>query len=148
MSLPSVVSFLGNEPIQRRRRSLIRGVSPGQDQIVEEVDKVKGSKCQTKRDIRQEGSVNLVNKFDQEDAQEYAQEDAQEGLNEVAPYHDRVTQVRKISSFKQLPSSIISLIDNCKADYTNQIIKKESVYQTNSLYTTFQKYILLILYIK
>ena len=123
MSLLSVVSLLENQPVQRRRSSLIRGVSPGQDQIVEEVDKVKGSKYQTKRDARQEGSVNLVNKFDQEDAQE----DAQEGLNEVAPYHDRVTQVRKISSFKQLPSSIISLIDNCKGDYTNQIIKKESV---------------------
>ena len=112
MSITSVVSLLGNQPIQRRRSSLIRGVSPGQDQIVEEVDEVKGSKYQTKRDARQEGSVNLVNKFDQEDAKE----DAQEGLNEVTPYHDRVTQVRKVSTFKWLPSSIISLLSDCIAE--------------------------------
>ena len=96
MSLPSVFSLLGNQPIQRRRSSLIRGVSPAQDQIIDEVandDKGKGYKYQSKRDARPEGSDNLVNEFDQED------------LNEVTPHHDRDTQVRKVSSFKWLPSS-------------------------------------------
>ena len=90
MSIPSVVSLLGNQPIQRRRSSLIRGVSPGQNEIVDEVinvDEVKGSEYESKRDARPEGSDNLVNEFDQED------------LNEVTPHHDRVTQVRKVSSF-------------------------------------------------
>ena len=95
MSLPSVVSLLGNQPIQRRRSSLIRGVSPRQDQIIEEVtndDEVKGSEYKSKRDARPEDSDNLVNEFDQED------------LNKLTPHHDKVTQVRKISYFKWLRS--------------------------------------------
>ena len=109
MSLPSVVSLLENQLVQRRRSSLIQGVYPGQDQIVEEVtndDEVKVSEYQSKKYARQEGSYNLVNEFDQED------------LNEVTPHKDKVTQVRKVSSFKWLPFPIISM---------NQIINKETV---------------------
>ena len=47
-TLPSVISFLGDQPIQRRRSSLIHGVSPEPDNIVEEVnndDKTNVVKC-------------------------------------------------------------------------------------------------------
>ena len=118
-SLPSVVSFLGNQPIQRRRSSLIRGVSPEHDSVGEEVtnddidNEVKCSEYQTKKAAREEG-FNILecaaeHRADREAIREDLGDNTDDDINTVHQPQGRVTQVRQSFILRHTDRGVLSL---------------------------------------
>ena len=89
-TLPSVVSFLGNQPIQGRRNSLIRGVSPDDDsEALTNKDHNDNEKCPDNKTESRTSSTSIIDEHLKVDS--YVQEGYYEDVDKK-----RDIQVRDI----------------------------------------------------